>query len=88
MAKGKKTGGRQKGSLNKVTKTVRENTLAVFDAIGGAERMAAWAEDNLTEYYRLYGRMAPSDPDAQGGSDNPFHVEQSLVVGFRSTNGD
>jgi len=78
MAIGRKTGGRQKGVPNKVTTTVRENTLAVFDQIGGRETMAEWAVGNLTEFYRLYGRMAPNDPDALGGADNPMHA--SLTV--------
>ena len=75
MAKGRKTGGRQKGSLNKITSTVRANVIAVFDEIGGQEAMADWARDNRTEFYRLFGRMAPSDPEAPGGADNPMrHV--------------
>lgn len=77
MALGRKTGGgSRKGVPNRATRTVRENTIAVFDAIGGQEAMADWARDNLTEFYRLYGRMAPSDPDAAGGEENPFRVEQ------------
>jgi hypothetical protein len=78
MATGKKTGGRKKGTPNKVTTTVRENTLAVFDQIGGRAMMAEWAAENLTEFYRLYGRMAPSDPDAPGGTDNP--INHSLTI--------
>lgn len=73
MALGRKTGGRVKGTPNKATRTVRENTLAVFDKIGGMKTMAAWARDNLTEFYRLYGRMAPADPDSPGGADNPIN---------------
>jgi len=74
MAKGVKTGGRTKGTPNKLTATVRDNTLAVFDAIGGHKTMADWARENLTEFYRLYGRMAPSDPDAPGGAQNPTTI--------------
>jgi hypothetical protein len=72
MAIGKKTGGgSRKGKPNKSTVTVRENTLAVFDLIGGRPTMAKWARENLTEFFKLYGRMAPADPDAPGGKDNP-----------------
>jgi hypothetical protein len=75
MAGGKRLGaGRPRGAVNKVTRTVRDNTLAVFESIGGHETMAEWAQANLTEFYRLYARMAPSDPDAPGGSENPQTV--------------
>lgn len=68
-------GGNRKGIPNKVTTTVRANVLAVFDQIGGKEAMAEWAASNQTEFYRLFGRMAPSDPEAPGGADNPMrHV--------------
>lgn len=80
MATGRKTGGRIKGVPNKTTTTVRENTLAVFDQIGGLDTMADWASENLTEFYRLYGRMAPSDPDAPGSADNPLHHKVERVI--------
>jgi hypothetical protein len=67
-----KTGGRQKGTLNKVTATVKQNTLQVFDRLGGTDQMLKWAEHNLTEFYRHYVAMARSDPDAQGGTENPI----------------
>ena len=79
MAKGKKTGGgSRKGVPNKTTATVRENVLAVFDQIGGQEHMAQWATDNPNEFYKLYGRMAPSDPDAPGGKDNPLQAKVTV----------
>ena len=35
--KRRKTGGRRKGTPNKVTATTRENILAVFTRLGGAD---------------------------------------------------
>jgi hypothetical protein len=52
---------RLKGSKNKVGETAKENILAVFTRVGGTSRMASWAEDNLTEFYRLYARLIPTE---------------------------
>lgn len=65
MAIGKKTGGRQKGSTNKVTSNVKDNMLQVFDALGGVAHMAIWAKDNETEFYRLYSKLIPTDITAK-----------------------
>jgi hypothetical protein len=61
-----KSGGRQKGQLNKVTRTVKENVIACFDRIGGLEAMAAWAQENQTEFFRLYGRLLPIETQITG----------------------
>ena len=64
MALGKKTGGRQKGTPNKVSGTVRENVISVFDGLGGLDAMTGWARENQTEFYRLYSKLLPTQIDA------------------------
>jgi len=76
--KGLKTGGRTKGTPNKFHKTVKENILAVFDAIGGQEAMAVWASENRTDFYRLFNVHKDSDKDALGGSENKMHMKIEL----------
>ncbi len=49
------------GSKNKVGETAKDNILAVFNRLGGTDKMAKWAEENLTEYYRLYARLIPTE---------------------------
>lgn len=66
MAKGQKTGGRVAGTPNKITTTAREAFQMAFDTIGGPERLATWAQDNQTEFYKLYGRLIPVDVNAKG----------------------
>ena len=66
---GKREGaGRKKGVPNKLSGSVKQNIVGVFDKIGGRDKMAKWAEKNQTDFYRLYGRLAPTelaiDPDA------------------------
>jgi hypothetical protein len=43
MAKGKKTGGRKKGSTNKVTVAVKDALTQAFSLMGGVKALAASA---------------------------------------------
>ena len=51
---------RPKGTPNKVSSTVRQNIIGVFDKIGGRDKMAEWALANLSEFYRLYCKLLPT----------------------------
>lgn len=53
--------GRPKGVQNKIGSGVKSNVVAVFDKIGGRDKMVSWALDNLTEFYRLYARLIPTE---------------------------
>lgn len=66
--------GRTKGVPNKVGATAKENILAVFTRLGGTAAMARWAEDNQTEFYKLYARLIPTDVNLQGGLDVKLSV--------------
>jgi hypothetical protein len=67
LAKGAtKRGGRKPGSKNKVSRTVKENVIACFDAIGGISAMTEWAKANPTEFFRLYGRLLPIETQITG----------------------
>ena len=72
-----KTGGRVAGTPNKLTATVKENVINVFNRIGGQEAMAEWAQDNRTDFYRLYARLLPTQVKSEQikspvASHNPF----------------
>ena len=56
---GKAGPGRPKGSVNKATRTAKEAFQFAFDKIGGADKLATWALENTTEFYKLYGRLIP-----------------------------
>ena len=68
--------GRKPGSLNKVSTTVKQNVIDVFDKIGGIDAMASWATDNRSEYYRIYSRLAPVSQELSGpdGSELPVNI--------------
>lgn len=66
--KRKKAGGRQKGTPNKVTRTVKETVLAVFNKLqeepGPEEkdvRLHIWAQREPTEFYRIASKLIPTE---------------------------
>lgn len=71
MAKGKKTGGRQRGTTNKLTKSAREAFALAFEQSGGYAQLTAWAKENRTEFYKLYARLIPVEHVGAGG-DGPI----------------
>lgn len=64
MALGRKTGGRQPGSVNRVTASVKAALEEAFDTSGGIDALVAWARENRTEFYKLYARLLPIDVKA------------------------
>lgn len=63
MAKGKKTGGRQPGSQNKVTSSMKETVSDTLKWLQGQPRvnMRAWAKANPTEFYRIAAKLIPTE---------------------------
>ena len=63
MATQKKTGGRGKGTPNKLTKLAREAIAHAAESLGGAKRLAAWAkekpENESAFWTRIYPRLLP-----------------------------
>ena len=84
MAIGIKTGGRQAGTPNKISTTVKQNVIDVFGQIGGPEEMAKWARSHRGEFYRLYARLLPHEVDASinrtGDADNMTDGEFKLFI--------
>ena len=65
--------GRKAGVPNKLSATVKENVIAVFDGIGGVEHMKQWAIDNPNNFYNIYAKILPTQTELSGpdGSDLP-----------------
>lgn len=61
--RGGKTGGRKRGTPNKVTRSCREAIEHAADVLGGAERLAAWArssaENERTFWASIYPKLLP-----------------------------
>jgi len=68
MAKGKKTGGRQPGTPNKVTRAIREHFEHAFELLqqDDTANLTSWARANPTEFYRLSSKLIPTQVNAQG----------------------
>lgn len=77
MAKGIKTGGRTKGTPNKLTRDIREAVLASFESVGGAEYLATQARDNPTAYLTLLGKVLPMQVTGENGGPVKLTVEWS-----------
>jgi hypothetical protein len=62
----KGTGGRPKGTPNKLTKTVKETVLAAFNDLQGDPRanIITWAKDNPTEFYKIASKLIPTEVNA------------------------
>jgi hypothetical protein len=58
---GHSVAGSRAGIPNKIGAAVKSNVIAVFDKIGGREKMAEWASQNLTQFYQLYARLMPTE---------------------------
>lgn len=59
MARGAKTGGRQKGSVNKLTADLKEIVLCSLHAVGGIEYLKKQAEKSPGPYMALLGKVLP-----------------------------
>jgi uncharacterized MAPEG superfamily protein len=71
---------RPKGSPNKAGALVRENVIAVFNRLQGTAGMATWAKKNLTEFYRIYARLIPTEMVGEFRSkDATEYTEAELI---------
>jgi hypothetical protein len=75
MAKGQKTGGRQKGTPNKINAELKDMILTALHNKGGVDYLERQAEDNPTAFMTLVGKVLPMT--VQGPGENGEH---SLVV--------
>ena len=66
MAKGRKTGGRKKGTPNKVTADERAAMQEAFRRMGDVKALSEWASDNPTEFYKLWARLIPAEQKHSG----------------------
>jgi len=64
MAKGKKTGGRRKGSPNKTTAELKEMILGALSEVGGQAYLVQQALDNPNAFMTLVGKVVPRDLNA------------------------
>lgn len=61
-----KKGGRTLGTQNKLTKTVKETVLDVFNRLQDdpLNNLEAWAKNEPTEFYKIASKLIPSEVNA------------------------
>lgn len=82
-----KTGGRVKGTQNKVTKTIREAIEASFETVGGADYLAQMAIKEPASYMTLLGKVLPAHMNIKT-SDNTFRLVVERASATNQTNPD
>lgn len=79
--------GRPKGSPNKTTVLVKTALQNVYAKKGGDAALLKWAKDNETEFYKLWGRMLPTE--VSGPDGEPLKAVHEIVLrGVRSDTRD
>lgn len=60
-------GGRPKGAVNKLTKTVKEVVLDTFNKLQSDKQhnLLKFAQDNPTEFYKIAAKLIPTDIKAE-----------------------
>jgi hypothetical protein len=64
-----KTGGREKGTPNKITADVRAMVLAALDRAGGEDYLLEQARDNPKAFLSLVGRILPTQITGKDDKD-------------------
>lgn len=68
MAKGRKTGGRRPGSVNKTTASTKAALIEAFEKLGGVPSLVAWGKREPGEFYKLWSKLIPIDIATDGVS--------------------
>ena len=79
---GKREGaGRKPGSVNKLSTTVKQNVINVFDRLGGEDHMVNWAQENPNQFYNLYAKLMPTQSEigTMDGQESPLNVTLNFV---------
>lgn len=70
-------GGRQKGAINKLTKTVRDTVLSAFNELQDDPKanITTWAKDNPTEFYKIASKLIPTEVNASVEISKPVIID-------------
>lgn len=77
MAKGQKTGGRKKGTPNRMTVKAKEAIEIAAEGLGGVSRMTEWARESETNerifWSQIYTKLLPLQ--VTGDSEAPLAIK-------------
>lgn len=78
MAKGVKTGGRQKGTPNRMTGALKDMILGALSDAGGQKYLVTQARDNPAAFLTLVGKVLPLQ--VSGDPANPVAVATRIEI--------
>jgi len=72
-------GGRKKGAVGKLTKSVRDAFTNAFNELQMDDKvkLTAWGKENPTEFYRLASKLIPTEVKHEVGEET---VKQLVFV--------
>lgn len=81
-----KTGGRVKGTPNKLTRTALEAISFAAEELGGGERLVEWVKESKDNEKVFWGSVYPKLLPLQltGANGGPIQGDISLTVSFKS----
>lgn len=74
MALGKKTGGRVKGTPNKLSTTLKETILEALHLEGGVDYLRLQAKENPAQFMALIGKVLPMTVQHSGENGGPIVI--------------
>ena len=74
----KKTGGRKKGTPNKVPSSVKKAIMDAFNTVGGEEYLVKVAEQDHKTFCSLLGRVLPKESSINISSDLDLMTTEEL----------
>lgn len=82
MARGRKTGGRQKGSRNHTTEAAIQAIDAAFKGLGGVPALLAWGKADPANFYRIWSKRIPQAQSVElsGAGGGPMVVQVEFVA--------
>ncbi len=72
---GPRTGGRQKGTPNKITRDLKEMILGALDDAGGRRYLSQQAEKNPAAFLTLVGKVLPMQVSTPPGEAILHRIE-------------
>jgi hypothetical protein len=85
MARGVKTGGRQKGTPNKATGEIKDMIRDALDQAGGTSYLLSQAVENPVAFMTLIGKVIPKDVNntVTGADGGPMQLAGTINVNFK-----
>jgi len=75
---GERRGGRQKGTPNKMTRTIKAAIEEAFTKAGGADYLARMANEQPAAFMTLLGKVLPTQLEHTGKDGEAIQIEQKI----------